>query len=61
MLAWMSLHQPMNKIGIRKDPRVKEPLIRIVNQQDPLAQSISTSRLGYCKHGQTTRDVVLRQ
>ena len=61
MLAWMSMYQPMSKLGIRdRDHRREAQLIRTVNRHDAFAQSVSKSRLGYQRHGQVARDTVLQ-
>jgi len=59
MLAWMSMYQPMDSLGICSDPRVEARRIRTVNPHDPFARSISRARLDYGDGIQPAHDVVL--
>ncbi len=45
MLAWMSMHMPMNKLGLSSDKRREAQRIRVADKNDPYFRSISTSRL----------------
>ncbi|KAL8687377.1 MAG: hypothetical protein Q9218_006431, partial [Villophora microphyllina] len=59
MLAWMSMYEPMNSIGIGRDSRVEARRIRTVDRHDPFAKSVSRARFDYIDGVQDANDVVL--
>ena len=59
LLAWMSMHMPMNALGLSSDKRREAQRIRTVDRDDPYSKSISTSRLAARDRVQEPCDVVL--
>ena len=57
MLAWMSMYEPMRKLGISKDSRVEARRIRTVNRDDPFAKSVSTGRVSSPRAAYETSNV----
>lgn len=58
LLAWMSMYEPMNKIGIYQDPREEARRIRAVDRHDPFAKSVSRGRCNNLDNAQEAKDLV---